>query len=140
MVKGLEGKGFEELLGCLDLLGTGQSRLRGGLMALQLLTGSGGTLTGPRGTAWSCRGRDSWGEGKAVHQREVGMERAAQGRGHGPRLSSGCVLDPIISVIGYLLKDVQVYFSADSAFQFITTGKFSCVSKLLTELRQMLQK
>ena len=99
MVKGLEGKGFEELLGCLDLLGTGQSRLRGGLMALQLLTGSGGTLTGPEGTAWICHGRAAGGEGKAVPQRAVGMERAAQGTGHGPECrSSGSVGTPLSAI------------------------------------------
>ena len=51
-----------------------------------------GTATGPEGTAWSCEGRAAGGEGKAVPQRAVGMERAAHGSGHGPECwSSGSV-------------------------------------------------
>ena len=38
------------------------------------------TATGPEGTAWSCvRGGAAGGEGKGLHQRVVGMERADQG-------------------------------------------------------------
>ena len=45
------------------------------------------TATGPEGTAWSCvRGGAAGGEGKGLHQRVVGMERAAQGSGHSPEL------------------------------------------------------
>ena len=41
----------------------------------------------PKGTAWSCvRGGAAGGQGQGLHQRVVGMERAAQGCGHGPRL------------------------------------------------------
>ena len=41
------------------------------------------TATGPEGTAWSCvRGGAAGGEGKALHQRAVGMEQPAQGSGH----------------------------------------------------------
>ena len=44
------------------------------------------TATGPEGTAWSCvRGGAAGGEGRGLHQRAVGMERAAQGSGHGPK-------------------------------------------------------
>ena len=32
---------------------------------------------------WSCEEREAGGEGKAVPQRAVGVERAAQGSGHG---------------------------------------------------------
>ena len=40
------------------------------------------TATGPEGTAWSCvRGGAAGGEGQVLHQRAVGMERAAQGSG-----------------------------------------------------------
>ena len=51
------------------------------------------TATGPEGTAWSCaRGGTAEGEGKGLHQRAVGMERPAQGSGHGPQCqSSGSV-------------------------------------------------
>jgi len=31
-----------------------------------------------------CQGRGSWGSGKGLHQRAVGVERDAQGCGHGP--------------------------------------------------------
>ena len=42
------------------------------------------TATGPEGTAWSCvRGGAAGGVGQGLHQRVVGMERAAQGSGHG---------------------------------------------------------
>ena len=47
---------------------------------------------GPEGSAWSCvRGGAAGGEGQSLHQRVVGMERAAQGpllwaKLHGPRL------------------------------------------------------
>ena len=45
------------------------------------------TATGPEGTAWSCvRGGAAGGEGQGLHQRAVGMERAAQGSGHSPEL------------------------------------------------------
>ena len=45
------------------------------------------TVTGPEGMAWSCvRGGAAGGEGKGLHQRVVGMERAAQGSGHSPEL------------------------------------------------------
>jgi len=53
--KGLEGKGCEGRLRALGLLGAEQSGLRGGVMAVQLLTGDGGTAAG------SCEGRSSWG-------------------------------------------------------------------------------
>jgi len=51
------------------------------------------TATGPEGTAWSCvRGGAAGGEGQRLHQRAVGMERAAQGSGHSPKCwSSGSV-------------------------------------------------
>ena len=43
------------------------------------------TATGPEGTAWSCDwGGAAGGWGQGPHQRAVGMERAAQGSGHGP--------------------------------------------------------
>ena len=42
------------------------------------------TAAGPEGMAWSCaRGGAAGGEGEGLHQREVGMERAVQGGGHG---------------------------------------------------------
>ena len=42
------------------------------------------TVAGPKGTAWSCvRGGTAGGEGQGLHQRAVGMERAAQGNRHG---------------------------------------------------------
>ena len=45
------------------------------------------TATGPERTAWSCvRGGAAGGEGKGLHQRVVGMERAAQGSGHDLKL------------------------------------------------------
>ena len=45
------------------------------------------TATGPEGTAWSCvRGGAAGGVGQGLHQRVVGMERAAQGSGHSPEL------------------------------------------------------
>jgi len=45
------------------------------------------TATGPEGTAWSCvRGGAAGGEGKGLHQREVGMQQPAQGSAHGPKL------------------------------------------------------
>ena len=41
------------------------------------------TVTGPEGTAWSCvRGGAAGGQGKGT----VGMERAAEGSGHGPEI------------------------------------------------------
>ena len=33
-----------------------------------------------------CQGRGSWGLGKVLHQRLVGMEQAAQGSGHSPEV------------------------------------------------------
>jgi len=45
------------------------------------------TATGPKRTAWSCvRGGTAEVEGKGLHQRVVGMERAAQDHEHSPEL------------------------------------------------------
>ena len=41
---------------------------------------------GPRERHGAVRGGAAGGEGKGLHQRAVGMERAAQGSGHSPRL------------------------------------------------------
>jgi len=44
-------------------------------------------VTGPEGTAWSCvKGGLGGGLGQGLHQRLVGMERAAQGSRHSPEL------------------------------------------------------
>ena len=52
------------------------------------------TATGPEGTAWSCvRGGAAGGEGQGLHQRVVGIERAAQGCGHGPECWSSTLSD-----------------------------------------------
>lgn len=41
-------------------------------------------VPGPKEMAWSCvRGKAAVGEGKILHQRAVGMEQLAQGRGQG---------------------------------------------------------
>ena len=98
----MKGKMYEEQL---SLLGAEQSRLRGGIMAAaaphrewrdNIELCSLGTATGPEGTAWSCEGRAAGGLGKAMPQRAVGMERAAQGSGHGPECwSSGSVGTPL---------------------------------------------
>ena len=37
-------------------------------------------------------GGSGGGEGKVLHQRAVGMERAAQGSGHGPELPGDSIL------------------------------------------------
>jgi len=43
--------------------------------------------------AWSCvKGGTAGGQGKGLHQRAVGMERAAQGSGHGPELPGDSIL------------------------------------------------
>ena len=78
----------EEWLRALNLLGTEQSRLRVGLMAAAAPHRSRGAMTGPRGMVQSCQARAAGGEGKAVSQRAVGMERAAQGSRHGPECQS----------------------------------------------------
>jgi len=45
------------------------------------------TATGPKRTAWRCaRGGAAGGEGQVLHQRAVGMEQAAQGAGHNPKM------------------------------------------------------
>ena len=91
--KGLEGKMCEEWLMALCVLSTEQRSWGEASWRLQLLTRSGGqrwallcvTATGPEGTAWSCvRGGAAGGWGKGA----VGMERAAQGSGHGPKCRS----------------------------------------------------
>lgn len=43
--------------------------------------------TGPKGMTWSCvGGESSVGQGKVLNQRCVGMQQAAQGRVHNPKL------------------------------------------------------
>ena len=44
--------------------------------------------TGPKGMAWSfVKGGSAAGQGKVLQQKEVGMEQAAQGSRHSPRLA-----------------------------------------------------
>ena len=73
------------------MFGPEKRRMRGGLMAAAAtLREQGGSLvpaTGPERTAQSCIRGGSGCEEKAVPQRVVGMEQAAQGSGHGPELT-----------------------------------------------------
>ena len=72
--------------------------VRGGLTAaVAPHEGSGGAVLSSalcdsdraKGTAWSCvRGGAAGGWGQGLLQRVVGMERAAQGCGHGPKCQS----------------------------------------------------
>ena len=47
---------------------------------------------GPRERHGAVRGGAAGGEGKGLHQRAVGMERAAQGSGHGPECQSSRIV------------------------------------------------
>jgi len=59
------------------------------------------TATGPEGTAWSCvRGGQLGFRKRVLHQRAVGMERAAQGSGHGPKCWSSRSVWTMLSGIG----------------------------------------
>jgi len=60
------------------------------------------TATGPEGTAWSCvRGGAAGGEGQGLHQRVVGLERAAQGSGHGPKCRGSRSVRTMLSDTGF---------------------------------------
>ena len=59
-------------------------------------------VTGPEGMAWSCvRGGAAGGWGQGLHRRAVGMERAAQGCGHGPECRSSRSVWTALSDIGF---------------------------------------
>jgi len=48
-----------------------------------------------------CQGRGSGGSGQGLHQRVVGMERAAQGSGHGPRCRSSRIAGTALTDKGF---------------------------------------
>ena len=92
--EGSEGKMCEELIRSLGVFSTEQRSWGETWRRLQLLIGAeeqrwallSVTATGSGGRAWSCvRGGAAGGLGQGLHRRAVGMERAAQGSGHGPK-------------------------------------------------------
>jgi len=88
MEEGLKGKVCVEWLRACSLAGPEQGGEASQGAEGQHLALLSVRATGPEGTAWRCvRGGAAGGEGKGLHQRVVGMERAAQGSGHGPEVS-----------------------------------------------------
>lgn len=68
----------------------------------------------PKGIAWSCaRGGAGGAEGKALPQRAMGMERAAQGSGHGLECQSSGSTGTLLSGVG-LGFGVVLYRGCDS--------------------------
>jgi len=93
MVKGVEGKVYEEHLWSLDLLSPEQGSWGEPSWQLQLLTGSGGAAlssamcNSDRARGSCVRGGAAVGLGMVLHQKVVGMEQAAQGSGDSLKLA-----------------------------------------------------